>query len=175
MRLQTIEIFTFDELSDSAKEKARQWWREVDTWDSSEWWNSAKAFGKIAPISITSADYDRGQVDVEWQGVEEAQYLEGLRAWKWLTNNGWFKWAKLETLGECTATGFCGDAPFADPLIEYSRNPLSVPDLLQVFYECAQSWVFEARGDLEGTQENSYIDDMITANEYEFTSDGEIV
>ena len=30
MRTETIEIYTFDELSDSAKEKARGWWRNGD-------------------------------------------------------------------------------------------------------------------------------------------------
>lgn len=177
MRTETItrEMYTFNELSDDAKETARNWWRESDNWDSSEWWGSAIAFNAISPIAVESADYDRGQVDVIWQGDDDAQHLTGLRAWKWLQNNGWFEWAKQEKPGACTATGFCGDAPFADPLVEYASNPLSVPDLLQVFYECAQAWVFEARSDMESRNEDSQIDETIEANEYEFTVEGELI
>lgn len=34
MTTKTVNLFTFDELSDSAKEKARQWWRECSVGDS---------------------------------------------------------------------------------------------------------------------------------------------
>lgn len=33
MRTETIEIFTFNELSDAAKERARDWWRECESQD----------------------------------------------------------------------------------------------------------------------------------------------
>lgn len=29
MRTETIEIFTYDELNDDAKERARDWWRNL--------------------------------------------------------------------------------------------------------------------------------------------------
>jgi len=33
MRTETIEIFTYDELSDEAKERARDWWRSLEAYD----------------------------------------------------------------------------------------------------------------------------------------------
>jgi hypothetical protein len=37
-RTKAITIYTFDELSDAAKERARQWWREGH--DQAEWWDA---------------------------------------------------------------------------------------------------------------------------------------
>lgn len=177
MRTETItkEIFEFDELDDSAKQRAREWWTAGgDHWQSDEWWQSAQNWAEIAPISIESADYDRGHVECTWSADCEIESLSGLRAWKWLQNNGWFDWAEREAPGACTLTGFCGDAPFADPLVQYSKTPLRVPDLKQVFYECAQAWVFEARSDLLSSYEEETIDDNIRLNEYEFNADGTV-
>lgn len=179
-------VYSFDELSDSAKESARDNFRnDGDLWGwQSEWWNSAEAFSKIAPIRITSADIDRAQVDIEWTGPDyalrydhsdEIAELSGLRAWKWLQNNNWFKWAANEKQGACTLTGYCGDCSFADTFAQYEKNPLSVPDLKQVFYESAQSWVFDARKDCEYAYSDEAIDQMIECNEYEFTESGELI
>jgi hypothetical protein len=54
MRTETIEVFQFDELSDAAKERARDQYRtglEVWHW-ANEWWDSAVAFSGIAPVEI---------------------------------------------------------------------------------------------------------------------------
>lgn len=175
MRTQTIikTFYTFDELSDRAKSNACDAMRASgDMWDGSDWWASAKAFSDKAPITIADSDIERGDVDINWTDDNAVAELEGLRAWKWLQNNGWFDWAKEEKPGKCSLTGFCGDCPFADPLVEYSRNPLRVPDLKQVFYECAQAWVFEARDDLECAYSDESLAELAEANGWEFDEDG---
>ena len=172
----TRTVYQFSELSESAQQRAcERYASDGEAWHwHAEWWQSAQAFGTIAPIRITGADYERGDCDIEWRDDDAIAELTGLRAWKWLQNNNWFEWAKREAPGACTLTGYCGDAPFADPLLEYARKPLSVPDLKQVFYECAQSWVFAARDDMEACNSFESIADNIRANEYEFTESGEI-
>lgn len=173
MRTQTITktLYHFDELSDAAKSRACDAMRaDGDLWDSSDWWDSAQAFP--GPITIAEADYGRGQVDMKWTGDDNVRELSGLRAWKWLQNNGWFTWAAKEELGACSATGFCGDAPFADLLAAYAKVPLCVPDLEQVFYECAQAWAFAARDDMEAAYSDECLADMAVANAYEFDEDG---
>lgn len=173
----TIEttVYQFDELSERAKERARDWYRSGVCWSwSEEWWDSAQAFSQIAPIKITEADYNRAHVSYRWTGDDDVANLEGVRAWKWLHNNGWFEWAAREKTGACTLTGYCGDAPFADPLIDdYLHHPARVPDLKQVFYEMAQSWVREAQSDMEYCYSDESVDENIRANEYEFTEQGD--
>ena len=140
MREETIKIYSFDELSDSAKEAARNHFRQSDCWNwSEEWWQSAQAFSRIAPIDIREADCSRRNVTIQWQGDNSIRELSGLRAWKWLLNNNWFEWARKNKAGDCTLTGFCGDRAFADTIAQYEKNPQSVPDLEQLFYEFTES------------------------------------
>jgi hypothetical protein len=54
MKTKTIQLFEFDELSDTAKEKAREWFREwnldYDWWDCT--FDDAKAAGKYIGINV---------------------------------------------------------------------------------------------------------------------------
>jgi hypothetical protein len=54
MKTKTIELYEFDELSDDAKEKAREWFREgnldYDWWDCT--FDDAKAAGKYIGIDV---------------------------------------------------------------------------------------------------------------------------
>lgn len=174
MRTKTIEIYTFNELPDATKERVRDNFRQMpDLWAwGDECWKSAQAFSQIAPLEITEADYDRGQVFVRWKWGTDIAELSGVRAWKWLHNNNWFKWARDNKSGLCTMTGYCADCDFADPIAAYERNPLRVPELQQVFYEAAQSWVHAARRDMEHAYSNEAIDELIECNEYEFDATG---
>lgn len=176
MRTKTIEIYAFHELSDAAKDAARDKLREwPDLWAWGEdCWKSAKAFSEIAPLEITEADYYRAQVSVRWKWGTELAEMSGLRAWKWLENNGWFKWARANKQGDCTMTGYCADCDFADPIIDYERKPRHVPALSQLFYECAQSWVYAARRDMEYCYSDAAIDELIECNEWEFYENGAI-
>ena len=170
MREVSYTVFTFDELSDAAKARAIDSYRNrgVDWFWQSDWWDSAKAFSRIAPIDIQEADYDRRHVAVQWLYEWNAGNLAGSRAWKWLQNKGWFDLARDITSGDRTLTGYCGDCPLFDPIAAYEKTPLKIPTLRQVFYECAQSWVNEAANDLEWHYSDEYITEHLSANEYEF-------
>ena len=178
-------LYQFDELSESAKETARNWWRNSgDCWSwASEWIASLQAFERIAPIKVRSWDVDRADISVEWVGPHYAlRYdhsdaigeLSGVRAYKWLHNNGWLDLAKRNVDGDCTLTGYCGDYPLFDPIAQYAKNPARIPELSQLFYECAQSWVYAAREDMEYSYSDESIDENIRCNEYEFDESGNI-
>jgi hypothetical protein len=170
MKHVTIKVYTYSELSEQAQERAREWFIGDGCWHwGGEWWQSAQEFSDIAPIDILSADYNRAEVDISWSADSETSELSGLRAWKWLQNNGWFALAAQNVKGGCTLTGYCGDCPLFDPLQEYASAPLSVPSLEQVFYECAQAWVTQASGDLDYYQSEEYI----AESGFEFTESGE--
>lgn len=174
----TIEttLYQFDELSESAKESARDWYRgDGDAWIwASDWIASAQAFERIAPIKIRGWDIDRAEVSIEWSEDSDIAELSGLRAWKWLENNNWFKWAKDNKAGACTMTGYCGDCPFGDAIAAYADKPLGVPDLEQIFYEACQAWVYAARDDMEYCNSDESVDEHIRINEYEFTESGDV-
>jgi hypothetical protein len=175
MQTITIEIFTFDELPESAKERARDWYRaQGDCWHwQDEWWQSAQAFSEIAPIDIMGADYDRMEFDARWKNnCPDVRDLSGLRAWKWLQNNGWFDLANKNAMGDCTLTGYCGDCPLFDPIEQYATKPLDVPSLLELFRDCAYAWLKAARDDMEWHYSDECVGEYLEMNGYQFTSDG---
>ncbi len=175
MRTETIEVFQFDELSDRAKQRARDWYlSHGDSWHwSQEWWDSAVAFSAIAPVDIRAIDWHHASPDMRWTGDDELRDLSGLRAWKWLNNNGWFDLAQKNAMGACTLTGYCGDCEFFDPIEKYRGDPLKVPDLETLFRDCVYAWAFSARRDLEWSQSDECVDETIRGNEYEYTAAGD--
>lgn len=175
MRTQTVNVYTFDELPESVQGKVLDYFRQdAFEFEGSEFWESAVAFSDIAPIDIESADYTRAQVSIKWTGDSDLEELEGLRAWKWLENNGWFTWAKKESEGACQLTGCYTDCAFGDAIHAYAETPSRVPTLKQVFYEAAQAWVKSARDDLEYRESDEALKEQIAGNEYEFYEDGTI-
>lgn len=170
MRTETMNVYRFDELSEEAKGVARAWYRNGDPWPwRAEWWESAQAFAKIAPIEIDRADFDRRQVSFRWVGDGDVGKLAGVRAWRWLQNNGYFDLAEKK----CPLTGYRGDADILSPINSARKSPQKIESLEQLFYECAQEWVFHAALDMEYAFSDEAVDGDINAGEYEFTADGE--
>lgn len=176
MRTETITIYQFNELGDKAKTRAIvDYFYRGDVWSwQDEWWSSAVAFCEIAPVHIREADYDRAYVSCSWTGNEDVAELYGVRAWKWLHNNGWFDLARKNAQGDCTLTGYCGDCPLFDPIAAIEATPSKVPELSQLFYECLQSWVHEARQDMEYCYSDEAAKEYLENSHLEFEEDGTI-
>jgi hypothetical protein len=178
MRTETVtrHLYAFGELSPEAKDRARDYFRELpDLWGwQNEWWDSAQAFERIAPVRVLRVDYGCGHADCAYTGEEDVGDLSGLRAWKWLHNNGWFDWAREETQGACSMTGFCGDAPFSDPIAALERTPASVPELRDLFCKCVHSWASAACSDYEDAYSDEGIERLLDCDFYEFDEDGNL-
>lgn len=171
---QTCALYTIDSLERRAKERAINWVREGEPWGfQAEWWDSAQSFSEIAPIDIYEADYQRRHVSSRWQGDKCVSELFGIRAAKWLINNGWQELARRNVQGGCTLTGYCGDCPLFEPIDQYLKGDWRrIPDLEQVFYECAQSWVNEAANDCEYCYSDEHCEELAVINEWLFHKDG---
>ena len=66
MKTKTIEIFTFDELSDKAKEKAREWWRNGFEFDP--FFDSFQAAARILGIDFEYSRTHRAGPNIMWSG-----------------------------------------------------------------------------------------------------------
>ena len=156
MRTQTINIYTFDELSDMAKEKARDWYR-----DSMEyfWWNesldSIKAFADTFRVSIK--DYSIGLYDHSYIDTD--------------AENANFRGLKLKNVDrEAMPTGYGLDCAlwqtFHD---EFKRTG----DALRAFNKAIDAAVAEIVADIEYQYTDESVDENILINEYEFLENGE--
>lgn len=155
--MRTIEktIFTFDELSESAKERAREWYRrglEYPWWDEAQ--SSLKSFCDEFGVSVL--DYSIG---------------DSRRAFiKTDASPSNFRGLKLSQFDrEAMPTGFCFDCTlrytFAD---EWKKSG----DALESFKDALESFLREVENDVEYQFSNEAVDESILANGYEFDENG---
>jgi len=158
--MRTIEktLFTFEELSDSAKETARENWRaNMDFAWSDESIDSIKAFCEYFNVTLT-----------DWRvGAYEPFDYE--------TNaeNRHFRGVKLKTINrDSMPTGYCLDCDlwftFYD---EFKRTGDAKNAFDDAIYAGFKAW----RDDMEYQLSDESIDESLTINEYEFYENGEMV
>lgn len=194
MRTESVNVFTFEELSDRAKESARDWWRELATepaW-ADEWRTSLTAFCNAT--GIEARDWDIGypgtyiRYEFPYHITEDVMNLTGIRLRTWLINNwlphfrkgkylGWVNGRAVHskcqlTYDDCPLTGYCGDMALIQPLLDFVAKP-DDRDLDSLITCCLYGWAHEYEADIEAQQADEYIDDCLIANEYEFTENGQ--
>lgn len=218
MRKQTVEIYKFSELSESAKEKAIEDYRQFtydDCW-SEEWFDSMKAFADLFGLKIE--DYSIsvwGHSYVKWK--VDCPEIQGLRLRTWVVNN-WLpklwrrkykgsmfkgeqfdaipsrhrmlKWTKSKQSGKYYATGrynliggydeyhltgYCGDYPLIQPILEFVKSPKLWYELGDLIEDCFDSFIKGWVSDMEYQNSDECITESIECNDYEFYENGEIV
>ena len=157
MRQQTVNLYKFDELSDDAKDVARNWWRQ----DLEYFWmddamNSVKSFCDHFGVMIHEYNI----------GAFQPSYLDTD------AENAHFRGVKLKSINrDYMPTGYCIDCTlwqtFHD---EFKRTG----DALYAFNEAIDAAVSEIKADIEYQYSDEAVDEMLTINEYEFTEDGKI-
>ena len=172
-----ITVYKLDELDEAMQQRVIQSWRDGDHffWED-EWRDSLHAFAKIAPIKVrdwsvgyggTYVTFDMDQDDNYGDGIAE---MSGVRAWKWLVNNGW---AKIAAGQDCPFTGYCGDENLLDAIRTAIGNPASdCPPLRDIFKEALDDWAKAFERDLDYWHSEEAIREDIEANDYEFNANG---
>ena len=151
------EVFTFSELSDSAKENAREWWREVSAGDyawSTESLDSIEKFCEEFGVKLT--DYSVGP-------YSSPEY-------KTNADNSHFRGRKLREFSrDAMPTGYCLDCDLYQTFCdEFKRTGDAKGAFDKALYAGFIAW----RDDMESQESDEYIDDCLIANEYEFDSEG---
>ena len=156
MRTEKINVYTFDELNDAAKEKARQWYRETadDYFWLDEGLNSIKAFCDLYGVGIKDYSFT----------LWGHSYLDTD------ANNQHFRGLKLKAVDrEAMPTGYCMDCSlFYTFYDEFKRTG----DALAAFNAAIDLTVRNIVEDWESSLEDEAVDETIEANEYEFTEGG---
>lgn len=150
-----VNIYTFEELDDRAKEKARDWWRSVGEFPwFDDYQASLIAFCDKFNIRITecylSADY---RASVSTDAMQS--HFRGLK----------LKDVKRDEM----PTGFTADCSL---MFEFYDVFKKTGDAKYAFEQAIEQFLIDLRNDIESTYEDEYIDEMLIANLYEFTEDG---
>ncbi len=194
MRTIRTKVYQFSELSEQAKQKAIENYRNSNTeifW-ADENRESLKEFAKLFPIIVTDWSYGgRGEgVSFRFTECGEIENLTGQRLATYLWNNynvdiyskkyysihenGSYKsrYSKIQSEPfNCPLTGYCMDNELLSEIWDFINKPDSrnFKDLLE---DCFSEWIKACNADIEDQNSDENITSNIEANEYEFTIDG---
>lgn len=198
-----INIYTFDELSDSAKDTVRYSGIVGDFWVE-EGWESLKKWSELLGFTYRDVRVEHFWVDsLEATSINmycHADYdneLTGDRLRKWIINNhGWaltkgkyyskqkyvdgkytykIRYSKIIMETNCP-TGYCLDYDFIEPLLQFLNEwgTGKYTTYEHVIMDCIRSWAKSFYADIQSQYEDKYLSDHCEANEYRFLEDGTV-
>lgn len=192
MREIITKAYKYSELSDEAKKRARDKYRETNTdnYSLDEMMESLKAVFKAARIKL--GDWRIGAYGHSYVrfNMGDAETLTGKRAAAWLENNlfgplritrahfnehrkDYLKYGDGYRIGQiksCALTGMCYDEDLFESLRKSVRAGHNLRD---AFAELADVVRRLDEAETEGRNEDDAVAESIEANEYEFDEDGD--
>jgi hypothetical protein len=171
MRTYEAKAFTFDELSDEAKEKAKQRHAEACgySWDA-EAMDSLRKFAQAFDAKLTDwqVDWFAGSPSHADFDAPEMSHAEIARR---LLNLGEYSSETLRGAGDCKLTGYCADE---DALDGFRKAFFSgEKDLCELLQEGFQSWLTAAQADCEHQYGDEGFSELSGANDWEFDEEGD--
>jgi len=155
MEIVEVKVYKFEELSDSAKDTARQWFREgFDYPWFQDSMDSVKAFCKEFNIKVK--DYEIGLWGHSYIDTDaENQHFRGLKL--------------SEFKRDHMPTGYCLDCTLWETFVDTWK---STSDPLGAFKEAIHVAVRDIVSDMEYQDSDEAVDEMLVINEYDFDEDG---
>jgi hypothetical protein len=157
MRTIELEVLTFEELTDSAKDNARDWFREGNDYF---WWKdslkSIEAF--CSEFNVSIKDYRVGTCSYSYMDTN--------------ASNDHFRGRKLsEFTQDHNPTGYCLDITLWETFCDTWKETGSA---LKAFNEAIDAGIKDIVRDMEYQDSNESIDEMLIVNQYEFYPNGKI-
>jgi hypothetical protein len=174
MKTKTIELYEFDELSETAKERAKQEHAEIFSYawgkDALESLKKlAEHFeGKLTDYEIDwfNSSYSSAKFDMpDWMSLEEFNTK--------LKSLGSYNKETLKGDGDCVLTGYCADEDAIDGLrLAHKENPTA--DLNNLMQSAFKSWLKACQDDCKSQYSDDEFSEMCEANGYTFTINGKM-
>jgi hypothetical protein len=171
MRTAQINYYKFDELSDKAKDRARDWWIQGAL--QYDWWDCI--FDDAAGIGLKITGFDTGRsceitgdfIGTAEESADKILAEHGDRCDTWAEANAYKK-----TVAEFMATAEKDEyGELATYALENEREDIDREFLRALLEE----YLVMLRKEEEYQLSDEVGEEMIRANEYEFTEDGAIV
>lgn len=189
-RIERIPVFYFEDLSDRAKEKARDWYRQ-GAFDY-EWWDSVEGDFRTIAKKI-GIDVDKFYFSISWCQGDYAAFTGSYRYAKGSVKaiKGYapadsdlhniaiaLQQAQRPEMYRLTATITCSNRGHLVVDVEDSGSPWRKLGEWQVGIEQAlrdlAHWLYvQLRNEAEYLLSDEAVDEVIRANGYEFTAEGE--
>lgn len=188
MRTEQVNIYLYSELSDEAKEKARDWYLDGEdfSWITEEARETLDKFCEIFPVEWERIDWEC-PAHSYWKIriPEYAEELTGQRLATYIYNNYaqyifkpklYYKnkkerYSKIQVTDGCILTGVCYDMDILMPIYDFLNKPTNI-DFRTLLNDCIYSLCHSVSSEIEYHKSEEGITDIMEANEYEFTFDG---
>ena len=158
MEIVELEIYTFDELEDEAKEKARDWWRNGSDYP---WFRDC-----IKSIEAFADSFGVRVKDWSIGGGSGRDYI------KTDATNANFRGVKLASINpEHMPTGYCLDASLWG---EFHKLFKRTGDAKYSFEQALEQAISDINADIEYQNSDECVDDLLMVNDYKFTKEGRV-
>lgn len=159
MRTVETKVYLFDELSETAKDKARQWYLSCDTIDAQFAWDCLKDDAKTIGLNIDSIDTHKAN-----KGSFIISAIDC--AEKIIKEHG----KDCETYK--TASKFLEDRKAIECDSEYQEETEHDNLENEFLHDLLEDYRIMLEKDIDYMQSSEYVDENIRINEYEFTEEG---
>ena len=188
MRIIQLRLYSIDELSDAARERALQKLRyTLDYPWAEDNRRTLEEFIRIFPVRVVAWFYDCCSCYIDWRFTDsdDIANLEGLRLYKYLWNNyehaifkdrfyyrnGRKRYSKIFLSNSCVLTGYWLDDVILGPIYSFLEKPTDTT-FYYLLNECLNAWVRACAKDVEDYYSDESLLEEALANEYEFLEDG---
>jgi hypothetical protein len=159
MRIVEEKVYQFEELEDEAKEKARDWWREVADYPFYD--ENIKAIKEFcAHFGVTLKDWSIGGRGEYLKTNAENHHFRGFTM---------EDAKKLALMGYFPKSGTWLDCSMIESFFEDFKK---TGDALYSFKQALESALIDINRDIEAHYSDETIEEMMEVNDYEFDEDG---
>lgn len=184
--MKTVNIFSYSELSEEAKEFAYQEWLKKDRefFYESEYINTLVKGLEHFDFRLKNYSFDyfcasNGYFRIESYLDQEVLELTGNELKDYIIENyserrSIFRHYDFVNIfsGNCELTGACYDEDFLQPVKDFLESPTN-DNLYDLMKECINSLMKALESDYEGCQTKEYFEDEAIFNDYEYFENGE--
>ena len=174
MREITQKIYTYDELSYEAKEKARiDWLKNAYFHYGDDLIASLDNFEKEFPIQINDWEYDEWNCRVSYELLlddYEDYEIKGEELKKYLLEY-YEKFTEDTKEKCCPLTGCCSDYAVLDPIYEFIKNPTDI-DFRELLESCIDNFEEVVVKEYEYFNSEDFFEEECYQCEFEFFEDG---
>ena len=176
MRTIKLKLYSFDELSKEAKQKALEnYVHSAEYFWGDDAIKSLEGFCKHFECSLKkySIDWLEGyRNEYSFYIPEHMRNLSEEEMGEYIESMGSYDKETLKGTGECKFTGYCADEDAADGARKaYFEGERNIDEILGTGFE---SWYSACKSDFEYQLTEEYYSEHCEANEYEFYENGEM-
>lgn len=187
-----FKVYTFDELSPDAKDKAREHFTS-DFVFQHDWEKTLKKFCAIFPVDWKEYDYTCRQIYYNTRIPDEVVPMTGLRLAKYIHSHYYsdlFKpkyiehlknkvkfapvYSKCQREASCVLTGCCYDEDILEPIYNFLKKPDANTNLEDLIKSCLYSWIKAMNDDYEYQISDEGVQGTCEANDYKFLENGKM-